>query len=679
MSSKGSTERTRSSKGSRKESKKSGSSRRSEKDKENGDGGSSSSSRHRDRSDKGEIPRGHSSRDRSGKGESHRSGKGDRTTQEGDSHRSSSRSKGDREHKSDRHGKKPRRHKETLKGEASSPRAKGVGDESDELLEDDSFVVQNVSQQEEGSDEPTEDSLSEEEEEEEEEEEWSDNDPENFSRETHEATKVAKTAIEQMHQNLWTNLNERSMRREAMEEKMAQLSLPEAEKEKRRRGLDARESELLRARRRRVTVNSFEPVKMIGQGAFGEVWLVKMRGTENVFAMKKLRKSKMVEKEQVHHVRSERNALVDSEATYRDNSWVTQLLYSFQDAAFLYFIMEFVQGGDMMTHLIRLDTFTEHQTRFYIAETIVAIDSIHKLNYIHRDIKPDNLLLEANTGHIKLSDFGLCTGLETTRISSLRAKLDGASTDLVEGDAPPSLEGDSDDKRFGTTSKFHSSKFNTWKDQRRQLAYSTVGTPDYIAPEVFLKEGYSELCDWWSVGVIMFEMLVGYPPFCSDSPQETYRKIINYRHTLRFPEDTYVSPEARDLILRFCCDQKDRIGAKGGVDEIKEHPFFRGLDWNTLRNQEAPIIPETRDPTDCRYFDDFDESAFHEDPKANSAVPNSLQHIAGEAALQDEDSSNWVGFTFRSSAALRRLTMGTWGRGGPGSSLQGVFQAQDNK
>jgi len=351
--------------------------------------------------------------------------------------------------------------------------------------------------------------------------------------------------------------------------------------------------------------------------------------------MKKLKKIKMIEKDQVAHVRAERNALADSESYYNDNPWITRLHYSFQDANYLYLIMEFVPGGDMMTHLIKYDVFTEEQTRFYIAETILAIESIHQLRYIHRDIKPDNLLLDAR-GHIKLSDFGLCTGLQTTRVNNLYHKLENESTELNSTDQ-------------NSLNMSRRQKFDTWKGKRRVLAYSTVGTPDYIAPEVFLREGYTEACDWWSVGVIMFEMMVGYPPFCSETPQETYRKIINWKHTLRFPEDCHISEEPRNLIERLCCDQTDRIG-KRDISEIKEHPFFKTVDWKKIRDSKAPIIPELSNQIDTRYFDNFDEI---EPPMKEE-----------DFTLENGRKNQWVGFTFRSNAALRRLTLGTWGKGG---------------
>jgi len=144
----------------------------------------------------------------------------------------------------------------------------------------------------------------------------------------------------------------------------------------------------------------------------------------------------------------------------------------------------------------------------------------------------------------------------------------------------------------------------SWKKNRRQLAYSTVGTPDYIAPEVFMQTGYSSVCDWWSLGVIMYEMLIGYPPFCSESPQETYRKVMNWRETLVFPPEVPISNEARDLIQRFCCESERRIGSQG-CNEIKVHNFFKGVDWEHIRERPAATAVEVKSIDDTSNFDDF--------------------------------------------------------------------------
>jgi serine/threonine kinase 38 len=167
--------------------------------------------------------------------------------------------------------------------------------------------------------------------------------------------------------------------------------------------------------------------------------------------------------------------------------------------------MEFLQGGDLMNLLMERDILTEEESRFYIAETILAVESVHKLNYIHRDLKPDNLLI-GRDGHIKLSDFGLCKHVEIKPRSTEKVnesiRRDGLTAESVKGQNLVN-------------------KRRVEYKRSRKLAYSTVGTPDYIAPEVFGQAGYNETVDWWSIGAILFEMMVGYPPFFSDEPSVT--------------------------------------------------------------------------------------------------------------------------------------------------------------
>lgn len=146
----------------------------------------------------------------------------------------------------------------------------------------------------------------------------------------------------------------------------------------------------------------------------------------------------------------------------------------------------------------------------------------------------------------------------------------------------------------------------TFYKKRRQLAFSTVGTPDYIAPEVFGQNGYVETVDWWSIGVILFEMLVGYPPFFSDDPSITCQKILHWRKTLVIPPEANLSPAATDILKKLICDHEHRLG-KNGVSEIKLHPFFEGVDWENIRTNKSPYIPKLKSDIDTEYFDNFDE------------------------------------------------------------------------
>uniref|UniRef100_A0A5B6ZZ48 non-specific serine/threonine protein kinase n=1 Tax=Davidia involucrata TaxID=16924 RepID=A0A5B6ZZ48_DAVIN len=336
--------------------------------------------------------------------------------------------------------------------------------------------------------------------------------------------------------------------------------------------------------------------------------------------MKKLKKSEMLRRGQVEHVKAERNLLAEVES-----NCIVKLYCSFQDEEFLYLIMEYLPGGDMMTLLMRKDTLTEDEARFYVAETVLAIESIHKHNYIHRDIKPDNLLLD-KYGHLRLSDFGLCKPLDC---STLQEK------DFSMGD---SFNGSSQgDERPAAPKRTQQEQLQHWQKNRRMLAYSTVGTPDYIAPEVLLKKGYAMECDWWSLGAIMFEMLVGYPPFYSDDPMSTCRKIVNWRTHLKFPEEAKLSPEAKDLISKLLCNVNQRLGSKG-ADEIKVHPWFKGIDWDRIYQMEAAFIPEVNDELDTQNFEKFEES--------DNQTQTSSKAGPWRKMISSKD-INFVGYTYK--------------------------------
>ncbi|CAH1760979.1 2427_t:CDS:2 [Entrophospora sp. SA101] len=398
--------------------------------------------------------------------------------------------------------------------------------------------------------------------------------------------------------------------------------------------LGRKESHFLRLKRTRLGIEDFITLKVIGKGAFGEVRLVQKADTAKIYAMKTLRKAEMFKKDQLAHVRSERDVLAEC-----DSPWVVQLYYSFQDPSYLYLIMEFLPGGDLMTMLIQHDTFREDITRFYIAECVLAIEAIHKLDFIHRDIKPDNILIDKN-GHIKLSDFGLSTGFHRTHDSAYYQRLLENANNSA-GHRPLNSE-----HNINLTLS-NKDKIATWKKNRRALAYSTVGTPDYIAPEIFLQQGYGKECDWWSLGAIMYECLVGWAPFCSESAHETYRKIINWRDQFYFPEEVHLSYEAEDLIKRFMCDSENRLG-RNGADEIKAHPFFEGVDWDTIRDVEAPFIPELKSITDTRYFP-TDELDIPDRPP----IPGKNNNNISNGDYNQKDLA-FVGYTFKRFDDLTR-------------------------
>ena len=245
--------------------------------------------------------------------------------------------------------------------------------------------------------------------------------------------------------------------------------------------------------------------------------------------------------------------------------WIVELKASFQEDDYLFLIMEYLPGGDFMNLLIKKDILSEEEARFYTAELILAIESIHKLDCIHRDIKPDNVLIDKE-GHIKLSDFGLAKVSE--KIFSKKEEIDD------------------------------------YKPNSHQKNYSCVGTAYYVAPEVLNKKGYGPEIDWWSVGVIFFEMLVGYAPFASKETSEVCYKVLNWKKYLKIPSKTKISREAEDLIMKLINNSNERLGLRGS-EEIKSHPFFKGIDWDNIRNTKAPFIPKLKNDYDNSYFENY--------------------------------------------------------------------------
>uniref|UniRef100_A0A8D2ZPN9 non-specific serine/threonine protein kinase n=1 Tax=Scophthalmus maximus TaxID=52904 RepID=A0A8D2ZPN9_SCOMX len=376
-----------------------------------------------------------------------------------------------------------------------------------------------------------------------------------------------KFFMEQHVENILKNHQQRIRRRKQLESEMQRVRNQSRVKTK----LLAFSSLLFSNLFPPLTSLSSLGIKTLGIGAFGEVCLARKEDTGALYAMKTLRKKDVLLRNQVAHVKAERDILAEA-----DNEWVVRLYYSFQDRDNLYFVMEYIPGGDMMSLLIRLGIFKEELAQFYIAELTCAVESVHKMGFIHRDIKPDNILIDRD-GHIKLTDFGLCTGFRWTH-----------------------------DSKYYQSGCMDFSKERKARQHQRCLAHSLVGTPNYIAPEVLLRTGYTQLCDWWSVGVILFEMVVGQPPFLATTPLETQLKVINWKSTLHVPPQAKLSPEASDLIVKLCRGPEDRLG-KNGTDEIKAHPFFGAVDFSSdLRQQAAPYVPTIAHSTDTSNFDPDD-------------------------------------------------------------------------
>ncbi|KAM0827560.1 hypothetical protein ACQ4PT_068123 [Festuca glaucescens] len=375
---------------------------------------------------------------------------------------------------------------------------------------------------------------------------------------TKQRVAAAKQYIEKHYKEQMKHLQDRKERRYSFEKKLADANVSEEEQHNILKQFEKKETEYMRLQRHKMSVDDFDLLTMIGKGAFGEVRVCREKTTGNVYAMKKLKKSEMLRRGQVEHVRAERNLLAEV-----DHHCIVKLYCSFQDSEFLYLIMEYLPGGDMMTLLMRKDTLTEEEARFYVGETVLAIEAIHKHNYIHRDIKPDNLLLDRH-GHLRLSDFGLCKPLDYA-----------AFPDLNEKDVTPNRTSSAhgDGKQQTTPKRSQQEQLEHWQKNRRTLAYSTVGTPDYIAPEVLLKKGYGMECDWWSLGAIMYEMLVGYPPFYSDEPMTTCRKMLSSKD-LNFVGYTYKNFELvnDDEVLEMAGLKKKEKAKRPSVKSLFDSP-----------------------------------------------------------------------------------------------------------
>lgn len=389
-------------------------------------------------------------------------------------------------------------------------------------------------------------------------------------------------------------------------------------KNQRNTDLFNKETSLLKLKRTKISINDFDILKTIGKGAFGQVFLVQKKDSGHVYAMKRLEKNLTIEKEQIAHVRAERDILSES-----DTSWVVKMYFSFQDANNLYLVMEFLPGGDLMTLLIRYEVFTSEQASFYTAEIALALHTIHELGFIHRDIKPDNILVDGR-GHLKLSDFGLCTSLKLSHTTDFYKQATPANIKTII--EPLNLK----------------EKVATWKKNRRKLAYSTVGTPDYIAPELFTHKGYSKLCDWWSLGIILYEMVIGYPPFCSDTPQETYKKVLNWKNTFTFPDDVPIITDCKYAIENLCCEPEVRIG-ENGYKDLMNLKFFSDINWSRIRDQPSPITIHVNGIDDTSNFDEFPDIS-----------PSIVKY--SDESLSEINKKDWVflNYTFKRLETLNR-------------------------
>ncbi|XP_075411754.1 microtubule-associated serine/threonine-protein kinase 2 isoform X3 [Tenrec ecaudatus] len=320
----------------------------------------------------------------------------------------------------------------------------------------------------------------------------------------------------------------------------------------------------------------FETIKLISNGAYGAVFLVRHKSTRQRFAMKKINKQNLILRNQIQQAFVERDIL-----TFAENPFVVSMFCSFETKRHLCMVMEYVEGGDCATLLKNIGALPVDMVRLYFAETVLALEYLHNYGIVHRDLKPDNLLI-TSLGHIKLTDFGLS-----------KIGLMSLTTNLYEG--------------------------HIEKDAREFLDKQVCGTPEYIAPEVILRQGYGKPVDWWAMGIILYEFLVGCVPFFGDTPEELFGQVIS--DEIVWPEgDDALPTDAQDLTSKLLRQNPlERLGT-GSAYEVKQHPFFTGLDWTGLLRQKAEFIPQLESEDDTSYFDTRLERYQHVDSEDEEDV-----------------------------------------------------------
>ncbi|KAF5398931.1 Non-specific serine/threonine protein kinase [Paragonimus heterotremus] len=338
---------------------------------------------------------------------------------------------------------------------------------------------------------------------------------------------------------------------------------------------------------RRVRIQDFNLIKTIGKGNFGQVFLARLKATDQVFAIKVLSKEQIKRRQEVRHVMSERNVLVRS----LQHPFLCKLRFSFQSDTKLYFVLDYVNGGELYKHIQQERCFSEGRSRFYAAEIACALGYLHSENIIYRDLKPENILLD-NQGHVVLTDFGLCK------------------------------------ENFSTTDKTD----------------SFCGTPEYMAPEVVRREGYDFAVDWWSLGVMLYEMLFGLPPFYHKVRERMYTAIL--REPLRLCDT--ISLAAQNILTGVSdCQALPLINplvvrCMNDFEEVSTHAFFRTMDWDALlaRRIPAPFVPLVDSQADTRHV----APEFTRQPIPDSLVSSATRVVNTFNPVSTDDT--FKGFTY---------------------------------
>lgn len=342
----------------------------------------------------------------------------------------------------------------------------------------------------------------------------------------------------------------------------------------------------------------FDVLRLIGKGTFGQVYQVRKKDTDRIYAMKVLSKKVIVQKKEVAHTLGERNILVRTATT--DSPFIVGLKFSFQTPTDLYLVTDYMSGGELFWHLQKEGRFKEDRAKFYIAELILALEHLHNHDIVYRDLKPENILLDAN-GHIALCDFGLSK-------ANLAAN--------------------------ATTNTF-------------------CGTTEYLAPEVLLDDqGYTKMVDFWSLGVLVFEMCCGWSPFYAEDTQQMYKNIAFGK--VRFPRDA-LSLEGRNFVKGLLNrNPKHRLGATHDAKELREHPFFHDIDWVELqrKNVVPPFKPKLSSETDTSNFDpEFTNAPMTGSLNSRSSALASA-NMPASTPLSPGMQANFRGFTFVDESSI---------------------------
>ncbi|KAJ8058238.1 hypothetical protein OCU04_012433 [Sclerotinia nivalis] len=353
-----------------------------------------------------------------------------------------------------------------------------------------------------------------------------------------------------------------------------------------------------RTEKRHYGPDDFQILKLIGKGTFGQVYQVRKKDTRRIYAMKVLQKKVIVQKKEVAHTVGERNILVRTATA--DSPFIVGLKFSFQTPTDLYLVTDYMSGGELFWHLQKEGRFDEQRAKFYIAELILALQHLHKHDIVYRDLKPENILLDAN-GHIALCDFGL------------------SKANLTKN---------------ATTNTF-------------------CGTTEYLAPEVLLDEaGYTKMVDFWSLGVLVFEMCCGWSPFYAEDTQQMYKNIAFGK--VRFPRDT-LTTEGRNFVKGLLNrNPRHRLGATDDAEELKRHPFFSDIDWDALTKKliTPPFKPKLKSETDTSNFDPEFTNALNGASSLNARAAALAAGMATSTPLSPGMQANFKGFTFVDESSI---------------------------